>query len=283
MSGRQLHVSGLSRRVGDAVLLHDAAFTVPAGEVVALVGPNGAGKSSLLRAMTGVAQDGARAAKGQSRGSVVLDDVDLLGLKRRERARRMALVEQELKAEFSLTVRQVVGLGRIPHESGWAVAAGDPVVVEAAMARAGVAAWGDRLLSSLSGGEQQRVQLARALAQEPELLLLDEPTNHLDVRAQMDTLGLLREVAATGVSVVAALHDLNLAAAYCDHVVVLAGGRVQAVGDVRRVLTAELVEATYGVGVDVLEHPRTGRPLIAFSPGTTTPQAVRDPESARHA
>ncbi|QCX26542.1 ABC transporter ATP-binding protein [Nocardioides jishulii] len=265
---RELSVSGLSRRVGDAVLLDDAAFTVPAGQVVALVGPNGAGKSSLLRAMTGVAD------RGAATGSVVLAGVDLLGLKRRERARRMALVEQELRAEFSLTVRQVVGLGRIPHESGWAVASADPGLVDAAMARAGVADWGDRLLSSLSGGEQQRVQLARALAQEPELLLLDEPTNHLDVRAQMDTLGLLREVAATGVSVVAALHDLNLAAAYCDHVVVLAGGRVRAVGDVRRVLTAELVEETYGVGADVMTHPRTGRPLIAFSPsGATTPRA----------
>ncbi|GGD06839.1 ABC transporter ATP-binding protein [Nocardioides daphniae] len=274
---RQLVVAGLSRRVGDAVLLDDAGFTVPAGQVVALVGPNGAGKSSLLRAMTGVAD------RGAASGHLMLDGVDLLALKRRDRARRMALVEQELRAEFSLTVRQVVALGRIPHESGWAVAAGDPALTDAAMARAGVADWGDRLLSSLSGGEQQRVQLARALAQEPELLLLDEPTNHLDVRAQMDTLGLLREVAATGVSVVAALHDLNLAAAYCDHVVVLAGGRVQAVGDVRRVLTAELVEATYGVGADVLTHPRTGRPLIAFSPSGATPADVLGADAASQA
>ncbi len=258
----QLEVSGLHRRVGANVLLHEAGFRVPSGGVIALVGPNGAGKSSLLRAMTGIQA----APQGAAAGRVVLDGVDLLALKRRERARHLALVEQELRAEFSLTVAQVVALGRIPHESGWAVSAPDADLVGAAMARAGVEQWGERLLTTLSGGEQQRVQLARALAQEPRLLLLDEPTNHLDVKAQMETLGLLREIAVAGVTVVAALHDLNLAASHCDHVVVLARGRVRAVGEVREVLTAELIEQTYGVAADLLTHPRTGRPLIAFSP-----------------
>ena len=255
-----LAATGLRRTVGGRRerrdVLADAAFTVPSGALTALVGPNGAGKSSLMRALAGATPaDGAR---------VLLDGVDLLALKRRERARRVALVEQELRAEFALSVRQVVELGRIPHESGWAVVAPDASVVDAAMETAGVAGFADRLLGTLSGGEQQRVQMARALAQEPDLLLLDEPTNHLDVRAQQEALQLLRRVVDAGTTVVAALHDLNLAAAWCDHVVVLADGAVQAVGPVTEVLTADLVRETYGVEADVMAHPRTGRPLVVF-------------------
>ena len=274
---RRLKVSGLTRTVGSrgrrTVLLDDATFTVPAGRVVALVGPNGAGKSSLLRLLSG-AVGSAESSPGR-RGSVLLDGVDLLALKPRDRARRVALVEQELRTDAAMTVRQVVELGRIPHESGWAVSAPDREPVDRAIAVAGVAAYEHRLVATLSGGEQQRVQMARALAQEPELLLLDEPTNHLDVKAQMDALGLLREVAASGVSVVAALHDLNLAAAHCDHLVVVAEGRVRQVGPVAEVLTPGLVEEVYGVGADVLTHPRTGRPLIAFSP-SSVPVAAAD-------
>lgn len=256
-----LEASGLGRQVGSRKerreVLVGAGFTVPVGSVTALVGPNGAGKSSLMRVLAGTVESSHDA-------SVVLAGVDLLALKRRERARRVALVEQELRAEFALSVRQVVEMGRIPHESPWAVASPEASLVDDAMALAGVSAFADRLLGSLSGGEQQRVQMARALAQHPELLLLDEPTNHLDVLAQQQALGLLREVAAQGTTVVAALHDLNLAAAYCDHVVVLAGGRVRAAGPVAEVLTAELVRETYGVEADVMTHPRTGRPLIVF-------------------
>lgn len=258
-----LEVSGLTRDVGPrrsrTTVLDAAGFSVPSGSVTALVGPNGAGKSSLMRLLAGTTDS-----SGPVPAQVTLDGVDLLAMPRRERAKRVALVEQELRAEFSLSVRQVVEMGRIPHESGWAVASADASIVDAAMGTAGVSNFAGRLLGSLSGGEQQRVQMARALTQEPHLLLLDEPTNHLDVRAQQEALGLLREVAAQGTTVVAALHDLNLAAAYCDHVVVLAAGRVRAVGPVAQVLSADLVRETYGVEADVITHPRTGRPLIVF-------------------
>ncbi|WP_104107795.1 ATP-binding cassette domain-containing protein [Nocardioides sp. 616] len=267
-----LRVRGLSRVAGGTVLVEDASFQVPSGGVVALVGPNGAGKSSLLRLIAGTASpdrlpDATPARRRAERGqaSVVLDGVDLLALRRRDRARQVAVVEQDARAEFALTVRQVVALGRIPHESSWAVAPTESGEVDAALARAGLQGMADRSLATLSGGEQQRVQLARALAQQPRLLLLDEPTNHLDIRAQLDTLALLREIAGTGITVLAALHDLNLAAAHCDHVVVLAGGRVRAVGEVGEVLVPALIEETYGVAADVVAHPRTGRPLIAFS------------------
>ncbi|MBM9459096.1 ATP-binding cassette domain-containing protein [Nocardioides sp. zg-536] len=254
-----VQVARVGATAGGHTLLHDVSFTVPTGAVSALVGPNGAGKSTLLRALSGA---GPRAG-----GSVHLGSQDLFALSRRERARRVALVEQEVRSEFALTVRQAVALGRTPHQSRWSLtAADDDTVVEDALVRAGAAELAGRELGTLSGGEQQRVQLARALAQQPELLLLDEPTNHLDVRAQLRTLGLLRELAADGVTVLAALHDLNLAASYCDHVVVLADGRVRASGPVAPTLTPALIAETYGVQADVLTHPRTGRPLIAFSP-----------------
>ncbi|MGN0063526.1 MAG: heme ABC transporter ATP-binding protein [Nocardioides sp.] len=259
MSAAALEVEGVSVDLGGRRIVDDVAFSVPAGSVVALVGPNGAGKSTLLRGMAG-----ALPAPG---GRVVLDGVDLTALGRRERARRVALVEQDARSEFSLSVRQAVELGRTPHRSLWGFEGpGDPDAVSQAMKRAEADEFEGRSVGALSGGEQQRVHLARALAQEPQLLMLDEPTNHLDVRAQLRTLSLLRDLAATGTTVLAALHDLNLAAAYCDHVVVLAGGRVAAAGEVAAVLVPEVIEETYGVVADVLTHPRTGRPLIAFSP-----------------
>jgi len=252
-----LQVHAITADVGGSRILDEVTFAAPAGRVTALVGPNGAGKSTLLRVLAGTQK---------AQGEVHFGGVDLLALPRRERARTLALVEQDVRSEFALTVRQAVELGRTPHQSTWSWGAErDDTAVDAAMERAGAAEFAARQLGTLSGGERQRVQLARALAQEPRLLLLDEPTNHLDVRAQLHTLTLLRELAATGLTVVAALHDLNLAAEFCDHVVVLARGRIEACGETTATLSAELIGSTYGVAADVLTHPRSGRPLIAFS------------------
>ncbi len=257
MSG-QLQVAGATLDMGGCAVVRDASFTVPSGRVTALVGPNGAGKSTLLRGMAGV--------QPMRAGTVRLDGADVLALGRRERARLLAFVEQDAHSEFTLTVRQAVELGRTPHRSLWGVGApGDDDAITQALKASAAEEFEGRPLGTLSGGERQRVHLARALAQQPRLLLLDEPTNHLDVRAQLRTLELLRDLAAAGMTVVAALHDLNLAAQFCDHVVVLADGEVRAVGTAHEVLVPEVIEPTYGVSVDVLRHPRTGRPLIAFS------------------
>ncbi|WP_167139128.1 ATP-binding cassette domain-containing protein [Diaminobutyricimonas sp. TR449] len=243
-----------ARRIVDAVKL-----AAPGGGLTALVGPNGAGKTTLLRGIAGLLPLEA--------GAVGFQGDDLLALGRRARARVVAVVEQELHAETALTVRAAVELGRTPHRSLLAAAsAADDEAVTAALATVDMADFADRLFDSLSGGERQRVHLARALAQEPRLLLLDEPTNHLDIRAQLSTLELLRRLARGGVTAVAALHDLTLAATYADQVVVLAGGRVVATGDPRSVLTADLIHDVYGVQATVLEHPFSGRPVIAFAP-----------------
>ena len=145
------------------------------------------------------------------------------------------------------------------------MAAGDDAAVAAAIAEAGVADLADRSLATLSGGERQRAHLARALAQEPQLLLLDEPTNHLDVHARIELLDLLGRLTDRGVTVVAALHDLNLAAAACDHVILLDAGRVAAEGTVDQVLRPEVLEPVYRVHCHVLTHPVTGRPVLTFS------------------
>jgi iron complex transport system ATP-binding protein len=262
MSGSRqgLVVSGVTVRVGSATLVDDAGFTAPAGSLTALLGPNGAGKSTLLRAVAGVERPAS--------GSVEFEGDDLLALPRRERARRLALVEQEAGTELPLTVRSVVGLGRTPHES--VLGGRDPAAaaaIEHAMQTAGVAGFATREFTSLSGGERQRVMLARVLAQQPRILLLDEPTNHLDIAAQLEVLDLLCSLAAAGTTVVAALHDLTLAAAHADTVVVMSHGRVVASGPTAKTLTPKLVREVYGVEARWIDNPLTGKRMLAVGRG----------------
>ncbi|UOE43159.1 ABC transporter ATP-binding protein [Agromyces larvae] len=243
----------------DRLVLDDVGVELPRGTVGALVGPNGAGKSSLLHVLAGVERPDA--------GLALLGGDDLAVLRRRERARRIALAEQETRDARTqgLRVADVVALGRIPHQGAWGGdRAADREVVARSLEAVDAAPFAARGYDELSGGERQRVNLARALAQEPELLLLDEPTNHLDVRAQLVTLDLLRRLAADGLTVLAALHDLGLAASYADHVVVLAEGRVVAAGPTDRVITASLVRDVWGVDAEVTRHPRTGRPVVHY-------------------
>ncbi|HWS57940.1 MAG TPA: ATP-binding cassette domain-containing protein [Actinotalea sp.] len=262
-----LHLEGLTWSVDGRLIVAGVDCTPPTGALTGLLGPNGAGKSTLLRLVAGVlaADD----------GHAALDGTELLALPRRERARRVALVEQEATVPPAVTVRDAVLLGRTPHLSRWGgLSRTDRAVADAALAEVGAAEMADRLLATLSGGERQRVHLARALAQEPELLLLDEPTNHLDVHAQLDTLAVVRRLTGRGVTVLAALHDLNLAAAACDHVVLLAAGRVVAAGSVHDVLRPEVLEPVYRVSCVVLEHPTTGRPVLTFGPAPDRTRAA---------
>jgi iron complex transport system ATP-binding protein len=260
MDARGLEVADVTIRIGAATLVEGVGFSARAGAVTALLGPNGAGKSTLLRAVAGVERPAS--------GTVTFEGDDLLALSRRERARRVALVEQESSTELPLTVRAVVGLGRTPFEA--AFGGRDPEadrVIGQALATAGIAMFADREVPSLSGGERQRVMLARALAQQPRLLLLDEPTNHLDVGAQLDVLAVLGRLASTGTTVVAALHDLSLAAAHADAVVVLSRGRVVAAGPTTDTLTPALIREVYGIEARWMTNPLTGRPLLAVARG----------------
>ncbi len=255
-------VRGLSVRLGGAEVLRGIDLAIEQGAVTALLGPNGAGKSTLVRALAGL--------HAPSAGGIELLGRPLGGYGRRERARLVALLEQESRSELPLTVREAAALGRTPHHDRFAApGTGHEAAVEAALARAGAAELADRPLDELSGGQRQRAHLARALAQQPRLLLLDEPTNHLDVAAQLATLRLARELAAEGVSVVAALHDLTLAAAHADAVAVLDRGRLVASGAPAEVLVPAVIDPVWGVRATVLAHPSTGRPIIAYEAAGT--------------
>lgn len=243
---------------GGRTIIDGVDVTMPAGALTALIGPNGAGKSTLLHLVAAIerADDGA----------LVFGGASLQRMPRRERARIVALAEQHGEADPRLTVEAFVLLGRTPHLGAFASpGAADHDLVSRSLARVDATSFAERPLGSLSGGERQRAVLARALAQEPSLLLADEPTNHLDLRAQLTALDALAGLARDGITVVAALHDLSHAAAYADHLVVLAQGTVVAAGAPADVLTPELIHDVYGVHAAVLEHPLTGRPLIAVA------------------
>ncbi|NYV77478.1 ABC transporter ATP-binding protein [Streptomyces sp. UH6] len=247
-----LRADRVVRRAGDKVLVDGVTLTLRPGETVGLLGPNGSGKSTLLRMLAGVL--------APTSGVVTLDGRPLPAVGRRVTARRVATVEQHAHTQTELTVREVVALGRIPHRRAWTPAtAADADAVAEALERVGLTGRAGQSWHTLSGGERQRAQIARALAQEPRELLLDEPTNHLDIHHQLDLLDL---VAGLPVTTVIALHDLNLAAMYCDRLLVLREGRAVTEGTPAEVLTPALIERVHGVRAEVTHGP--GHPVIRF-------------------
>jgi iron complex transport system ATP-binding protein len=252
----RLRAEAVGYRIGEARLLDGVDLDVEPGAIVGLLGPNGSGKSTLLRLLY-------RSLDPQV-GVAWLGDDLLWELPRRRAACLVGAVPQEQPSEFDLTVEELVRLGRLPHQRMLAAdTADDRRFVADAMAATGVDHLADRHLDELSGGERQRAVVARALAQQPRVLMLDEPTNHLDVRYQHELLALVRRL---GLTSVVALHDLNLAAAYCDHAVVLAAGRVLAFGAVADVVVPTVVERAFGVRSTRVMHPETGRPQLLFHP-----------------
>ncbi|MER5948543.1 ABC transporter ATP-binding protein [Streptomyces sp. NPDC001904] len=249
-----LRAERVSRSAGGALILDGVELAPRPGTVTGLLGPNGSGKSTLLRVLAGVL--------APDSGVVTLDGAPLADVPRRTVARRVAVVEQQSDTQVELTVADVVRLGRIPHRRAWAPAsAADEGAVRSALERSGLADKAHRLWHTLSGGERQRVQIARALAQEPRELLLDEPTNHLDIQHQLELLDL---ITGLGLTSVVALHDLNLAAAYCAQVVVVRQGRVVSAGAPEEVLTEELIADVYGVRARVTVPEPGERPHIRF-------------------
>ncbi|WP_371659867.1 ABC transporter ATP-binding protein [Streptomyces sp. NBC_00280] len=247
----RLDVEGVSVDAGAVRLVEDLTMRVDSGSFVGLVGPNGSGKSTLLRCVY-------RALRPTG-GAVRLDGVDVHGMEPRAAARVLAALPQESSAEFDFTVAEVVAMGRLPHQGR--TAAGDRDIRAAAMERTGVTHLADRGFLALSGGEKQRVLIARALAQRPRVLVLDEPTNHLDIAHQLDVLSLVR---SSGLTALAALHDLNLAAAHCDLLYVIAEGRVVASGPPHEVLQPALLAKVFGVRAHPVRHPETGAVQLLF-------------------
>jgi iron complex transport system ATP-binding protein len=240
----KLSVDEVSVSLAGTPILHSVSLTVAPGEFVGLIGPNGSGKSTLLRTIYRSVRPSA--------GSVTLGDADVWSLPARVAAQRTAAVLQNSPTPPGLTVWEVAALGRTPHKSMFdRETSVDRAIVADALERTGMIGHAERIFGSLSGGERQRVLLARALAQQPSLLVLDEPTNHLDIRARFE---LLELVHALGVTTLAVLHDLDLAARSCDRLVVLDAGVVVASGPVLEALTPEVLSEVFGVTAVTERH-----------------------------
>lgn len=252
----ELTVERLTCGYGAQPVLADFSMAVQQGELLAVVGPNGCGKSTLVKAISRSLRPIA--------GRVLLNGRDIASLKQREIARQMAVVSQETAVEFDFTVEEVVMLGRLPHLTRFrGESAADYAAVHAAMAATDTAQLAGRMVTTLSGGERQRVMVARALAQEPAVLVLDEPTAHLDIAHQVDLLDLVRRLNRDQrLTVLAVLHDLNLACQYADRLLMIKDGRRYLEGAPARVVTEESVYAVYGSRVKVITHPEEGTPCV---------------------
>lgn len=251
-----LQTKQLSVRRGELPVLTDISVQLLPGQVLGVLGPNGAGKSTLLNALAGELP--------ASQGEVLLAGRPLSSWSGVERAQRLAVLPQSSSLAFAFRVRDVVAMGRLPHTCGRQY---DAEVVDAALAAADVRHLSERNFLTLSGGERQRVQLARVLAQvwpgdAGQTLLLDEPTALLDPLHQHATLQAVRDFAQRGAAALVIVHDLNLAARYCDRLLLLAAGRAQALGSVTQVLQAERLQQVFGLDVLVQRHPERDHPLI---------------------
>ena len=251
-----LRTQNLQIRRGRKIVLTDITLELKPGEVLGVLGPNGAGKSTLLGALCGELK--------AHHGNVWLDERELSDWTGTSRAQRLAVLPQVSTLDFAFRVEEVVGMGRLPHQSG---RVRDDEIVLAALHAADAGHLMGRSYLALSGGERQRVHLARVLAQlwpgeAGQTLLLDEPTSMLDPLHQHTTLQAVREFADRGAAVLVILHDLNLAARYCDRLLLLEGGRPVALDAPAQVLRPEPLKAVFGLEVLVQQHPERGHPLI---------------------
>lgn len=251
-----LHVRDLTVSYGAATIIDGLVLDVPRGGVTTIVGPNGCGKSTLLRAVAGLIP--------RERGEVVLDGRNSAEMKRREIARTLAVLPQTPVAPDGLTVRDLVGRGRHPHQTWLRQTSGnDRAMVDEMMELTQVAEFAERPLERLSGGQRQRAWIAMVLAQDTPLVLLDEPTTYLDLSHSVELLALIRRLADDmGRTVVMVLHDLNLAARFSDQLVVMKGGEVQAAGTPAEVVSEQLLADVFSLPAVVTEDPVAGGPLI---------------------
>ncbi len=248
-------IKNLEKQLDGQPVLRKIDLVIPEHKVLGIIGPNGSGKSTLLRCICRVLQpDG---------GAVLLDGRSLREYSPRQTARRMATVAQHNTYNFDFTVQDIVLMGRSPHKRAFERDdTQDYHIVSQSLAQVGMDGFQHRSFSSLSGGERQRVILARALAQQTPCLLLDEPTNHLDIRYQLQLMELVRGLGRT---VITAVHDLNIAAMYCDTLVVMQAGCIVASGTPQEILTPALIRQVYGVQARVLAD-ENGVPYILFRP-----------------
>lgn len=269
-----LRAERLTYRVQNRVILNSVSLSLERGTVVVLVGPNGAGKSTLLKILAGELEP--------SEGQVYLDEKPLQSYAKRELALRRAVMPQEVLLAFAFTAEEVVMMGRYPHTlnrqgKSRSKPADDRRIVHQSMEKTETTHLAERVYPTLSGGEQARVTLARVLAQETPVVFLDEPTASLDPRHQHLVMSQARKLADQGGTVLAVLHDLNLAAMYADQIALLRDGAVQAFGPPAEVLTGSILESVFRAKFQVTQHPRASCPLVV-----SLPLDIEDVEDFRH-
>lgn len=251
-----LEIKSISVSYDQYPALDRVTLTVHAGEIMAIIGPNGAGKTTLMRAVSGITP--------VLHGEITIGGEKLSNLSTTQRARLLAMVPQARNLPSDFTVYQTVLLGRTPY-LGWLGQANatDHAHTKIALEHTQLLTLADRHINELSGGEQQRVLLARALAQTTPVMLLDEPTTFLDLQHQSNFLNLVRQlVTQQNLAVMMVMHDLNLAGLYADRVALLVKGKLKAVGKPQNVLTEEILGSVYEVPVNVIPHPEYGSPLV---------------------
>ncbi len=250
----KIECDNLTVALGGTDIVKSVSMRVKKQQFIGIIGPNGSGKSTLLKTIYRILTP--------KSGKAQIDGDDLLKMKYRDSAKKMAVVTQHNFYNFDFTVHEVVMMGRTPHKKQMERDnANDYKIVEDALKRVEMWDFKERIFSTLSGGEQQRIMLARALAQKTECLILDEPTNHLDIKHQLKIMELAKGMTLT---VVAALHDLNIAAAYCDYLYILKDGELVAEGKPKDVLTEEIIQRVYEVNARIIREESADRIYIAF-------------------
>lgn len=254
----RLQVEKLSYSYGEQAIIDDISIQVAAGEFVGIVGPNGSGKSTLLKNLY-------RALKPDT-GTILLDGDEYRLLNAKKIARKIGVVGQEHSIPFDFNVDEIVAMGRSPYKKLFDVdTKEDHEIVEQALHNVGLTQLAKTNYLQLSGGEKQRVIIARVLAQKTDFLLLDEPTNHLDIQFQLQMFDLIKGLKLT---VLSAIHDLNLAALYCDRIYVMKDGQIYTSGTPEEVLTPELLRDVFGIRADVIVHPLTQKVSITYLPAS---------------
>lgn len=241
----KLKVKELEFKIADQQILNGIDLNIKEGQFVGIIGPNGSGKSTLLKNIYRVYKP--------SKGSISLEDTDIDTMKSKDIAKKLAILSQESSTQFDFTVKDIIKMGRYPYKSMFEdYSKKDTELVDEIIDKLSLQNHKDRSFNTLSGGEKQRVLIARALVQNTDFMILDEPTNHLDIRYQIQLLDIVKSL---GITVLAALHDINIASLYCDYILVMKDGKIIKSGTVDEIITSETIKEVYGVDSYITENP----------------------------
>lgn len=256
----EVSVNDVSFSVQTKQIISDVNLRAKSGQIVGIIGPNGSGKSTILKNIYRVYEP--------DTGIVMLDDEQIKKMNAKKIAQKMAVVSQDSSGVFDFSVREIVLMGRAPHKKLLeSDTKKDEEITDEALQKVGLSDYGNRSIMTLSGGERQRVMVARALTQKAQVLILDEPTNHLDIHHQLQLMDLVKTL---DVTVITALHDLNMASVYCDWIYVMDEGKVVMSGEPETVLTTKTLENVFRVHTHIVKHPVTNHTHITFLSSTTS-------------